>query len=462
MKNSIAEIVEKFQSQIEEIVASGERISISEAEERFRKPMQEFLRKIMQAYYEEIDEALRLDKAGRKVAGLIVERRDDKRSVLTDFGELEFSRTYYINEQEQRYEYPVDQVAGLEGYERISGTIGIELAAAACTTSYANSSSFVTGGNVSRQTVMHKIRECEPQQEQRERRKVPFLHVDADEDHVTLTGGKNTIIPLISVYEGIDRQGERGVCRNVFHISEYGMETDKLWEQVLDRIEERYDLSDTKIYLHGDGARWVRKGLEWLPNAHFVLDKYHRNKAIKEITAGADSCLRANYAKTIKQALLKSDCVAVAETADKCIEQSPDRADKIREAAGYLIDFQDAIAITATDPEANNGGCTEPHVSHVLSRRLSSRPMAWSKLTLRALAPILASNRSLRIVRKKQPDPLPLLTAAAQAAGKAISTARTNRNTAGLVDPDTAVNLTLLQNGKVTPLFKTLHSISQS
>ena len=462
MKNRINEIIEKFQSQIEEIMASTGSISIREAEDRFRKPTQEFLCSIMQAYYEEIDEALRLDKAGRKAAGLVVERRHDKRSVLTEFGELEYKRTYYVNQAEQRYEYPVDQVAGLEGYERISGTIGIELTAAACTTSYANSSSFVTGGNVSRQTVMHKIRECEPQQEKTERRKVPFLHVDADEDHITLIGGKNTILPLISIYEGIDRQGDRGVCRNVFHISEYGMETDQLWEQVLDRIEERYDLSDTKIYLHGDGARWVRKGLEWLPNSHFVLDKYHRNKAIKEITAGADSCLKGHYAKTIKQALLNGDCVAVAETVEKCIAQSPDRAEKIQEAAGYLIDFQDAIAITATDPEANNGGCTEPHVSHVLSSRLSSRPMAWSKRTLKALAPILASNRSLRIVRKKQPNPIPLLTAAAQAAGKAVSTARNNRNTAGLTDPDISVNLTLLQNGKVTPLFKTLHSISQS
>lgn len=462
MKNRINEIIEEFQSQIVKIIGSGKRISITELEEAFWNPTHHFLQSMAQAYYEELDEALRLDKAGRKAAGLVVERRHDKRGLLTWFGELDFSRTYYINEQEQRYEYPIDRAAGLEGYERISGTIGIELAAAACTTSYANSSNFVTGGNVSRQTVMNKIRECEPQQEQNERRKVPFLHVDADEDHITMIGGKNTVLPLISVYEGIDRQGERGVCRNIFHISEYGKKPEELWEQVLTQIEERYDLSDTKIYLHGDGARWVRKGLEWLPNSCFVLDKYHMNKAIKEIVAGAESCVRAHYAKTIKQALLKVDCVSVAETADKCIEQSPERTERIRQATGYLIDFQDAIAITATDPEANNGGCTEPHVSHVLSSRLSSRPMAWSELTLQKFAPILASNRSLRIVRKKQTDPLPLLTAAAQAAGKAISTAKANRYTAGLPDPDSVIHLTLLQNGKATQLFKVINSISQS
>lgn len=462
MKKSITEIIEKFQSQILKTMASGKGMSINEAEDRFRETTKEFLCSIMQAYYEEIDEALRLDKAGRKAIGLVVERRNNKRRVLTDFGELEFSRTYYINEKEQRYEYPLDRVAGLEGYERISGAVGAELAATACTTSYANSSNFVTGGNVSRQTVMNKIRECDPQQEQNERRKVPFLHIDADEDHITLIGGKNTTLPLISVYEGIERQGKRGVCRNIFHISEYGKEPDELWEQVLTRIEERYDLIDTKIYLHGDGAYWVHKGLEWLPNAHFVLDKYHMNKAVKEITAGADVRVRGCYAKTIKQALLSGDCVAVAATADKCIEQSPERAERIRQAAGYLINFQDAIAITARDPEANNGGCTEPHVSHVLSSRLSSRPMAWSKGTLQRFAPILASNQKPRIVRKKQQDPLPLLTAAAQAAGKAVSAAKANRYTAGLPDPDSVIHLTLLQNGKATQLFKVINSISQS
>jgi len=47
-------------------------------------------------------------------------------------------------------------------------------------------------------------------------------------------------------------------------------------------------------------------------------------------------------------------------------------------------------SICAMDTGANNGGCTEPHVSHGLSSRLSSRPMAWSKTTLQKLAPVLA------------------------------------------------------------------------
>ena len=45
-----------------------------------------------------------------------------------------------------------------------------------------------------------------------------------------------------------------------------------------------------------------------------------------------------------------------------------------------------------TDDKASlNGDCTELHVSYVLSVLLSSRPMGWSKETLRRYVPILAT-----------------------------------------------------------------------
>jgi hypothetical protein len=38
--------------------------------------------------------------------------------------------------------------------------------------------------------------------------KVPVIHIDADEDHVALQEGKNTIVPLITIYEGTKRIGK--------------------------------------------------------------------------------------------------------------------------------------------------------------------------------------------------------------------------------------------------------------
>ena len=150
---------------------------------------------------------------------------------------------------------------------------------------------------------MNKIRSANPQQEAFERQAVPELHVDADEDHVNLQTGKNTIVPLVSVYEGIERCGKRGVCKNVFHISEYGSSIESLWEKVSDEIERRYDLTNTKIYLHGDGAKWIKQGLEYLPNCVFVLDRYHKNKAIKQALSGIDRMAASQYENHIRKDL---------------------------------------------------------------------------------------------------------------------------------------------------------------
>ena len=67
------------------------------------------------------------------------------------------------------------------------------------------------------------------------------LHLDADEDHVKLQNGERRIVPLVSVYEGIERIGSRGICKNVFRRAEFGKKTEELWEEVLTEMERRYD-----------------------------------------------------------------------------------------------------------------------------------------------------------------------------------------------------------------------------
>ena len=73
--------------------------------------------------------------------------------------------------------------------------------------------------------------------------------------------------------------------------------------------------------------------------------------------------------------------------------QNPDRAETISQNAAYLQRFVKGIGICKKDESANNGGCTEPHISHVLAARLSSRPLARSETTLKHLAPILAAGK---------------------------------------------------------------------
>jgi hypothetical protein len=36
------------------------------------------------------------------------------------------------------------------------------------------------------------------------------------------------------------------------------------------------------IYLSGDGASWIKNGLNWLPKSKFVLDNFHLKKYIND------------------------------------------------------------------------------------------------------------------------------------------------------------------------------------
>lgn len=302
METMINEIVEKFKMDIEEFF-QRDSVEIDSAEEYFVPRVNHVVTGLLAAYYEKADEKLRADKAGRKASGLVIQRRNDSRQILTRFGTVEYRRTYYKHKLGS-YCYPVDTLAGVDAYERVSGGVSLDLVETAMEMSYAKSSQTVTGGKVSRQTVMNKIRQSSvPVSEVVERRRVSILHVDADEDHVHLQTGKNTIVPLISIYEGVEKKGKRGKCKNVFHISEYGKKPDDLWEEVLNELERLYDLEGTKIYLHGDGASWIRRGLDWLPNSVFVLDRYHKNKALKQAVSGIEHKYGCQYEALLRKAL---------------------------------------------------------------------------------------------------------------------------------------------------------------
>jgi hypothetical protein len=371
-------------------------------------------------------------------------------------GEVEFKRTYF-SYKEGGHVYLVDLAVGLESHVRLSKELSEALTGAACKMSYARSGEYVADGSVSRQSVMNQVRQCQaaPPATVAEKRKVPVLHIDADEDHVTLRGGKNTIVPLISVYEGIERKGKRGICSEIFHISEYGKEPDDLWAQVLDEVMFRYDIESTKIYIHGDGAKWIQKALEWFPGAIFVLDKHHKNKAIAAMTAGLELETRKTFNREIRSALYANDSRFFKELAQSLISQRPDRKDTITEAAEYLLRNIDAIHICNIDSEANNGGCAEPHVSHKLSSRFSTRPMAWSKKTLKCLAPMLANNGIVERRCKSNTIESRLLRKASRKAR------RTFKGYHFAPDPNAIGTLQPLNSGKVSQLSRTLRSISQ-
>ena len=64
-----------------------------------------------------------------------------------------------------------------------------------------------------------------------------------------------------------------------------------------------YDLTQAKVYLHGDGAPWIQAGLHYFPNCVFVLDRYHKNKALRQAVSALKAQDRKNYKSQLYLAL---------------------------------------------------------------------------------------------------------------------------------------------------------------
>ena len=134
-----------------------------------------------------------------------------------------------------------------------------------------------------------------------EKKQVKYLYIDADEDHVPLQylssnvkdsnndSRKQTIVKLVYVYEGIERKRlkAKDLADKSYYFSgiyEDG-ENEKLWEEVYEYIDSIYDLDSVeRIYLNSDGGNWIKTGVRKIHGITRVMDEYHINKYLTQMT----------------------------------------------------------------------------------------------------------------------------------------------------------------------------------
>lgn len=444
----LQQICEKFIGEVAQFFSQGKNITLEEMETSLKEKTNEFILEMIKTYLEQLDQAIVEDKAGRKEKGIVIERRNEKREQYLAFGQLAFKRTYFYDKKHKEYIYLLDKAVGIENYDRVSGTVTTELIEHASETSYGESSRHVTGNEISRHTVMKKLRKLRGLKTEAplKKRKVKILHVNADEDHIALQNGKKTIVPLISIHEGIKRVGKRGQCINPHYISSHGKEAEELWLEACEWIYETYDIDHIeRIYLYGDGASWIKEGLNWLPKAKMVLDRYHLNKAVTIATSKQPEKRTA-----IHLALSKNDKKAFKQIARLLNKDAKDDTEKkkIREFINYINNNWEGITIY--NQEECGGSCTEGHVSHVLSSRLSSRPMGWSKKGLKIMAELRAYKKSGGQIKLKH-----FKNTEAKYRLEKTLLEKTSK-TFDKVARERFNNVTILNRGKVIPMFECL------
>ena len=231
-----------------------------------------------------------------------------QKSILTPIGSITFTRTRFINKETNETAYLLDKILGWEPHTRLSDGTKACIVEAAAQTSYekAGENACLGEDRVSRETVMRQVRSMEvPSQgreEVSEKKKVKYLYVEADEDHISLQykekkgdvkrykghADNGQIVKLVYVHEGYEETREnpkRKKLKNVVYFGGLyrGKDNEKLWGEVKAYIERQYDTEGIeKIYFQSDGGAWMKKGVDIL-GAEFVLDEFHIQKYIRKM-----------------------------------------------------------------------------------------------------------------------------------------------------------------------------------
>ena len=388
MDNIIQQISEKLTKKILEKAYSGGICDIDLLSSSVLEDCKSAARDILEAIVSDLNIKIREDKPSRKARGLILKEKNRERSLLTELGRLNLPRDYYYDKKEEKYDYLLDRVIGLQGYERISAGVMAKLVSVATEVSYAKSAETVTGGQLSRQCVREcilKLGAIEKRPQPYEpKRKVKELHLFADEDHVHMQregrvkGKKSRMVPLVTVTEGVEEESKgRNRTINAMHFVDENFDTKALWKSVEGYIGASYDIeSIERIYIHADGGKWITNGLASFSNVTRVMDGFHLEKRLKEVSRNFPG---SNLRQRIKAAIERGDRKKLDMLMQEMYARSQDKKqiEFTTKLGGYLTENFEEIRNRLKSDTV--GSCTEGQVSHILSTRFSRNPMGWSE-----------------------------------------------------------------------------------
>lgn len=412
----IRSIIPILLSIIEMVIKSlGGKLDFAMFQEELANKLNEVGREITRQVLEEMDRQIKEKKEERR--GWQVWRSGDCKEIVTRFGPVTYQKTYYRHKDTKQYAYLVDEQAGYTPHLRVDHNVKAELIACAAELSYRKSGQVIGGlcGNVSisGQTVKQAVDTFEhPILPKPERKKVTTLYIEADEDHVANQKGRSFEARLVYIHEGWETEGKRRKLKQPLYQSSVDEDVHNFWERVWEEVDKLYDLERIeKIYLMGDGAAWIQSGKEVFPQAEFILDRFHYMKYVRMAVGGAHQ-----HGQILKSAIRFGNLEKARGIIGELINEAvtPNRKKRILDAWKYIKNNWEAIL--ALYREEKTVSCSgEGHISHVLSARLSSRPMGWSKNGARHMSNVRVSRANGQSIaeeyrRQRQSQHLPVIS----------------------------------------------------
>ena len=331
------------------------------------------------------------------------------RTLITEHGVITFRYTYYKRKNQsptlKKYYAYILEALGIESYSRMTyGAVKLLLDENIKTNSILAAEKL----GVSKMTVSNKMRKFNMIYKEPEKVKATpeTLYIEADEKWIKKQHGKKinghtpaAMAKLVLIHEGVDNSkstSKRKILKNKHYIGSTELNPSDFWHLIYEYLDKKYDLNKVKnLFVSSDGGTWIKAHTEVFANAITVLDRFHFNKALNYIFKDKD------LLKMAKNYLIHHKITDFNILVDIAIEDNPERKKYIKDKARYLTTHIEQI-INQNHKEYKTACSMEGHISHVLARRLASRPKAFCDDTVEGyVQACIAQANSLNITPKK-------------------------------------------------------------
>jgi hypothetical protein len=341
----------------------------------------------------------------------------EERWLVSSLGATRYKRRIYLDE-EQRRRKPMDELLGVEKYDRTSGRVKEMGASLACTGTYrlaADQLSWLIKTPISHSAVQRMVwatgnriadgeeavrKRVFEQGEALEAGKItaPVLYGESDGVwvHLQREDRKSTEVRVAILSDGRKQIGkDRFRLEDKVCVTAIGLNSEAWQEQVLRTAHLKYDLSQTKMLISGgDGNHWVRHSFDRLEvQQEFVLDQFHLQRAAQRAFHDREK------ASQVVKLLRTKGFAEVRDSLQLCVDQAEGKQKKqMKEFYDYVRNNQDVLL----DLEHRNCaspaylGAIEGNVDKLVVHRMKGRGCSWRLRGLRAMLALCRHQDALR------------------------------------------------------------------
>lgn len=349
-------------------------------------------------------------------------KENNTRTIQTMVGEISFSRRYYWDLEKQEWLYLLDETLGLESHKSIGpGLLKLAVTWATKGPSYRDARDRLTdlfGFQIlSHETIRQALIEVSASYEREKEneivtkegsKKINVLFIEADGFYTRLQKNKSLQrknqskeAKMVVVHEGwVPRHKGKDSDYELLNAMRIAClkESEEFWEHVRGILASKYaDLDQTLVIINGDGASWIRAGVNHFGKSIYQYDRFHVSRELRRTLRFDENALRKAQ-KLLKKNDIGSLAIIATEALVGC--EDPKQKEKLEAFIqvlasdhNYIVDYRTRLKQGGHEvlPEWRGLGAAESNVNK-FKGRIGKRGRSWS---LEGLGAMLTSLNSL-------------------------------------------------------------------